>query len=172
MRNKNKGNKIIIDGDVSRVYLSNGEALTIDTEDVSRVSKYTWWYGKTGAKTRPIGEPDNTILLSRFILFGDNHKTDERCADHINHNIFDNRKLNLRPATNQQNLLNQLPRKNGTSKFKGVYWHKYSKKWLASIRCNNLRYYLGVYINEIEAAQEYDRAAKKIHGEFAYLNFK
>lgn len=87
-------------------------------------------------------------------------------VDHINNDRKDNRINNLRVATSQQNNSNKKPRKNSTSKYKGVSWDKESGKWRAA--CN--RKYLGKFHDEKEAARAYNKEAKKQHGEFAYIN--
>jgi len=93
-------------------------------------------------------------------------------ADHINHNTFDNRKANLRPATQTQNNRNRRKFSGqSNSKYKGVYWKKHIKKWVAQIGVNRKVIHLGCFKKEIDAARAYDEGAKKYHGEFASLNF-
>ncbi len=71
------------------------------------------------------------IYMHRLILGLE--RGDKREGDHRNHNTLDNRRSNLRICTQQQNLTNQKPRSNGTSKYKGVTWDKHRKKWYAQI---------------------------------------
>lgn len=57
--------------------------------------------------------------------------------------------------------------------YKGVFDYSYLCKrnpWAAKIRVNTKEIYLGLFKTEKEAALAYNRAAKKHHGEFAYLN--
>ena len=67
---------------------------------------------------------------------------------------------------------NRRPIRDGTSKYKGISWHKLSNKWQAYIRINRKKIHLGVFDNEITAAKAYDKQAKRLFGEFAYLNFE
>jgi hypothetical protein len=97
-------------------------------------------------------------------------------VDHANGNGLDNRKNNLRIATESQNLANAGKRhvrgKPGTSKYKGVCWDKSRSAWSASITVNKKSKHLGRYGNEEEAARAYDSAALAAWGEFARLNFE
>ncbi len=93
-------------------------------------------------------------------------------VDHIDGNGLNNRKSNLRLCTFAQNAHNSRPRRNSSSRYKGVCWHKVKKKWTVSIYKGGKRTYLGYYDDEIEAALAYDRKATELFGEFAYLNFK
>lgn len=92
--------------------------------------------------------------------------TDEQ-VDHINGNGLDNRRGNLRLATGSQNQANRPTTKNNTSGYKGVSWHKKSKKWSARIRVHGKRISLGHYHTPEEAHKVYCAAADKYFGEFA-----
>lgn len=96
---------------------------------------------------------------------------DHLVCDHINHNGIDNRKQNLRNCTKKQNRANSRSLAKSSSKYKGVCWDKSCKKWCAYIKNNDKRTHLGYFEDEAEAARAHDRAAKKIRGEFAALNF-
>jgi len=93
-------------------------------------------------------------------------------VDHINNNGLDNRKANLRIVTHRQNCLNSRPKiKNTTSRYKGVCWEKESKKWRALITHKGRRISIGRFKNEIDAAFAYDKVAKELNGQYAWLNF-
>lgn len=50
----------------------------------------------------------------------------------------------------------------GTSKFKGVCWHKASNKWMARIRINGKRIHIGLFNTELEASKAYKKALGEI----------
>ncbi len=87
-----------------------------------------------------------------------------------NHSTLDNRKTNLRICTQAENMRNRVPRPS-KSKFKGVCWEPREQYWRGRITLNGRSESLGVFDNELEAAQAYDHRAKQLFGEFAYLNF-
>lgn len=91
--------------------------------------------------------------------------------DHLNGDRLDNRLVNLRLATNSQNIANSRSRAGSSSKFLGVARHTQNGNWMASITKDGIQRYLGVFETEEEAAIAYDRAALVLHGEFAHLNF-
>jgi hypothetical protein len=86
-------------------------------------------------------------------------------VDHINGNLLDNRRENLRACTAGENSRNKKMHKNNKTGFKGVYPHR--EKFCAQIRANGVKYRLGAFDSPEEAHAEYVRAAKKLHGEFA-----
>jgi hypothetical protein len=94
-------------------------------------------------------------------------------VDHINRDVRDNRRANLRLATHSENLVNSKKRSDSkTSHFKGVSWFKPMNSWRAHINLNRKQISLGYFDDEIEAAKAYDDAAKEIYGPFANPNFK
>lgn len=162
---RTKGNVITIKRNILYIHLVNHLPTIIDSADYNKVKNYTWHYNKKGPQTNING---STLKLSRFILFGYNCFKEKKMVDHINHNVFDNRKCNLRSATNQENMFNRLPT-NGTSEFKGVTLN--NSRWVSRIVKNKI-INLGSFDTEIEAAKAYDNAAKKLYGNFACLNFR
>ena len=94
-------------------------------------------------------------------------------VDHINHNGLDNRKANLRFATPADNArYARYPKINTSSKYRGVWYNKQTRKWRATIVVNRKRKQIGYFHNEINAARAYDQAAQKYYREFAILNFE
>ena len=92
--------------------------------------------------------------------------------DHIDRNGLNNQKSNLRTCTPQQNQQNCANRNDGkTSTYKGVWRQKQTGRFYASLFVEKgKRLYFGGFTTDREAAIAYNEAAKKYHGEFAYLN--
>jgi hypothetical protein len=116
----------------------------------------------------------DSILLHRLILERkiERKLRNDEYVDHINRDSLDNRRQNIRIATNQQNQQNRrILLKKKTSKFKGVYYDKYHERWCARIVINKKATFLGYFENEVIAAKIYDEAAKRLYGEFCNTNF-
>lgn len=71
--------------------------------------------------------------------------------DHINHIKDDNRIINLREVTHQENCKNRSMRKDNSSGIIGVYWHKRDKKWTPIIIGENKRIHIGRFDDFFEA---------------------
>lgn len=114
-----------------------------------------------------IGYKGRVYKSSRLAWFYVHGEWPPGIVDHINGDRTDDRVSNLRIATHSQNLYNRGAQRNNSSGFKGVYWHKPTRKWRARIMSDGLSRSLGLYDTPEEAHQAYAFAASKLHGEFA-----
>lgn len=155
----------------------------VDDKDFDLLKKYNWHVQYQGSKR---GKKPRAVTTTVFIKKTNSRKmvslhqlliktSKDFVIDHINGDIFDNRRANLRIATRSQNAINRKKPsgRNGkisTSKYKGVCYHKRDKVWQAAICENSKRINLGSFKTEKEAALAYNKAAKKFFKEFANLN--
>ena len=144
----------------------SGYAL-IDDEDFNELSKYKWHlavgYAKCGVQSK--GKWRN-ISMHQVIMSTPKGMD----TDHIDGNRLNNQKANLRICTHAQNNHNSKIPRNNTTGFKGVVFHRNTKKFMAQIAVNKKRIYLGLFSSLKEAALAYNEGAKKYFGEFANLN--
>jgi len=155
-----------------RIYLGEGKFAIVDPGNYFGLNKYNWCLCDNGLQRyarRAFYDPKvgiKTESMHREIM----KPASGRVIDHRNGDGLDNRRDNLRPATHSQNCFNRRKTKSKTSsRFVGVHFHE--NRWRAYIKYSGKRIWLGRFINEIDAARAYDRAAIKYHGEFARLNF-
>ena len=97
-------------------------------------------------------------------------------VDHVDGDTLNNRRSNLRLATRSQNNGNRRKGPKPTSsRFKGVSLHKAKGCrrvfWAAYVTKDRHREFLGLFVEEEAAARAYDKAAARVFGEFALLNF-
>lgn len=157
-----KYNVFEIKGDVSIGYTKSGIAFLIDTEELDKVSKYCWYINAQGYITSRIG--NKIVSLHRFIL----NINDDRIIDHKNRIKTDNRKTNLRVATNQQNNMNRGINRNSTTGVKGVSKSKNEKKYIAYIYKDGRHIHIGTYDTLKEARQARIQKEVELFGEFAF----
>lgn len=155
-----------------KIPLPHGKFALIDDDDFENISQYKWYALKSrntfyAYRQKWMNGKTISTIMHRMILNAPNGYE----VDHINFNGLDNRKCNLRIASRSQNQANRPKTWDGTSKYKGVHWHKLNKRWIVQITIEGKNINCGAYKDEIEAAIAYDRAAIQYFGEFAYLNF-
>jgi hypothetical protein len=89
-------------------------------------------------------------------------------VDHIDNDPLNNRRNNLRLATQAQNNRNAR-RQTGSTGLRGVTYRG-PGRYYARIHHCGVEIHLGVFQTAIEAHEAYKEAARKYHGEFAYIN--
>lgn len=155
--------------------LSRGMVSLIDVEDYEAVVGAGKWYANPSCRTfyarrkRQVRRADGSrawIATTIHTLI-----TGWPLVDHRNGNGLDNRRANLRPATEAQNRTSRRRRLDNTSGYKGVSWHKPSRRWTAVIAVRGRNQHLGSFDSPATAARAYDAAAHVQFGAWARLNF-
>lgn len=132
----------------------------VDSDDFEKININNWYLLKGKATFYAFRDG---VYLHRLIMgFPD------KPIHHINGNGLDNRKANLKILAQSTHRTTSKGR-GKSSKYKGIC--KRGDKWVVSIGTRESQKHLGYYNSEIEAAKVYDFHAKKLYGEFAYLNF-
>ncbi len=144
--------------------LNKGEATLIDPSDAEWLSKFTWHITDKGYARYTA--PNGGVFMHKLIL----NTPKGMVSDHINGDRLDNRRCNLRIVTKHQNSQNRAANKPISSKYKGVGWKIDNNKWQARIRINLKQYHIGLYDSEDEAAEAYNAAALRHHGDHSRLN--
>lgn len=135
----------------------------IDSEDLERCKKVNWYYSKNKDSVYIEGTfKGRKVKLHRYIL----NITDKKILiDHINRNTLDNRKLNLRFATNKENSFNRSIRSDNKSGYQGVDFK--NNKWRGKIKYNGITIHLGYFTNKNEAILNRQLAEKYLFKEFS-----
>jgi len=138
----------------------------VDAADWPKVRGYRWSvHEKKTALYAETKSNGTKMRLHKLLVPGAEQ------VDHEDGNGLNNRRSNLREATNSRNNANKKKGAGSSSRFKGVNWQKHTQKWRAEIRVNGVNYSLGYFTSEEDAARAYDAAALQHFGEFAKVNF-
>jgi hypothetical protein len=126
----------------------------VDPEDFVWLNEYRWGPNYHGYAVRHVGrrsERMRTYYMHREILgVSDDPSV---AVDHINRIRWDNRRSNLRIATNAENAQNRGSLNGATSRFRGVSRTADGKKWFARVTLAGVVHYLGRFEHEEDAAQ-------------------
>lgn len=156
------------------IHLSRGYIVLVDDEDYEFLSSSKWHlsekkYRKYAIRNLPCPRVKGTGYLRsmhRLILSAPKNLQ----VDHIDGNGLNNCRSNLRLCVNKENAMNSRKNTSGSSKYKGVSWHKDNEVWAAYIKINYKLIHLGYFKKEDDAATAYNMAALKNFREFARLN--
>ncbi|MGZ6281704.1 MAG: HNH endonuclease signature motif containing protein [Ktedonobacterales bacterium] len=165
-------NQYRTEGDVTYISLNHGQEAIIDTEDLEKILRYRWGalHSKRSLDGVYYAVAAGPIYMHRLIMDAPNGKQ----VDHRNHNTLDNRKENLRLATNQQNNMHRKEAYS-TSKIgvRGISIHKCKPSGLMyAYRCHCVQCKVAKYFPHsdegLEAAkkfaEEHDKIRKALIG--------
>jgi hypothetical protein len=147
----------------------------VDKEDFEKLMRHTWRAVKKPSgrlkvvtNIRSRDGRNQQISLGQFLLKPPKNKMvyPRRFMDG-----FDYRKSNLIVCTmaERQRILPKS-RNIGTSRYKGVSFDRRSRLWRAAVKVEGQSMSLGYFKLESQAAEAYNRAAKKFFGPDAYQN--
>jgi len=153
-----------------------GNGILVDAKD-QWLLHFKWWIDKSSSKYTSYARCGinrngwrKMILLHRAIM----QPESDQFVDHKNGNGLDNRRSNLRICNRGENNRNVRPTRK-SSRYKGISWRTKDKCWIMQICVpDSKKKRITEVFNknkEVEAAKRYDYHAKRLHKEFAYLNF-
>jgi len=160
---------------VIKVPLTRGLFAIVDDADAALVLPYKWYACPAPRRV--------TWYAARKLNGGRQYMHHVICppppgrgVDHIDGDGLDNRRENLRPATQKEQTRNRRPQGNKmSSPYKGVRWHSRKTRyrngghWEAAITVDGKRIHRSAH-SELEAARLYNDLARQHFGEFAWLN--
>jgi hypothetical protein len=164
-RSKHIGNSYDLSGEYGIGYTSKGEEFWFDLEDYDKIKDYTWYKNSQGY----FCSVDNgkSIRLHRLVM----GYPDKVCdVDHKRHNLFDNRKSELRICRHSDNVHNHIQHKHNTSGESGVYFENYTNKWKVTIKYLNKNISIRRFDNFEDAVRARKQAEEKYFGEYSYDN--
>lgn len=147
--------------DFTEVRVSNRVKALVSNLDAEHLIQFSWYLSSNGYAASRLNIQAKWAYMHRII-----------CGlpsgfeiDHINGNILDNRRENLRTVTRGQQMQSRRKFKNSRSQYKGVSVDR------AGICAYIAGQWIGYFDTEMQAAKAYDREAYRRFGEFAKFNF-
>lgn len=139
--------------------LTQDKFALVDDGDFAELSKHRWYARKDlntyyAQRKEKVGNKWVFVHMHRVIA----GTPDGMKTDHIDGNGLNNQRSNLRIVTHQENMMNMRKRKDNTSGYKNIYWHKREGKWMVMMNYKNKTYYAGDY-KDLEDAKN---ALKKL----------
>lgn len=163
-----KNNEYDLSGEYGIGCTSSGYEFYFDLEDYDKIKEFCWHrhrdgYLRTRVDVYPNGK-NHYELMHRWIL--DIKDTDVE-IDHINGNVYDNRKFNLRVVEGSKNAKNLKLYINNKSGHKGVSFSKRENRWKAYIQNDNQKIHLGTFSVYEDAVKARELAEVKYFGDYS-----
>lgn len=134
----------------------------IDKEDYEKVKDY-YWCSSHGYAVASIREEKSKFARMHRIIMNCGEEENDLVVDHINHDITDNRKMNLRIATDTQNNWNSINSHNT-----GIKFNHNQNVWNVYINYNLQKINLGSFNTYDEAQDIRNRAERIFYEDFQY----
>lgn len=154
------------------LYTVSGHEILVSDKDYKKVSLYRWYLERKKntnyVKTHSLYMGKVRWFYIHQLILGTVACGHKLQIDHKNHNGVDNRRKNIKIVTHSDNIKNRRKHR-GASIYTGVSKHS-NNKWLARININGKQKSIGVFINEIDAAKAYNKAALKTGNKFYMIN--
>ncbi len=151
-----------------QIPLTQKQVALVDKIDFSELNKYKWYAHKKSRifyAMRMVGRRNNRKIIPMHTAIMKTPKGME--VDHKDGNGLNNQRNNLRICSHAENSRNKGKHIDNFSGYKGVCWHKQTKKWIARIMFNNKAFHLVSFLNKEKAYNTYIKACRKYHGDFA-----
>jgi hypothetical protein len=141
----------------------------IDDDDYPVLSRFKWFLHSEGYAFRhaKIDGKVKSVYLQNQIM----EPRAGRLVTFKDKDPLNCQRDNLIEVTVEESRRMARPRKNASSKYKGVSFHKATAKYTAHLHVNGDLVYLGIFPTEEEAAKVYDQKAYDHFGSMAYFNF-
>lgn len=135
----------------------------VDNDDYEKLIKYNW-HLQGGKKPKYLS---NVKLgsIHRFIMKCPKNKV----IDHINGDVLDNRKINLRICSQAENVKNNKMRIDNKSGYKCIFRYRNKKGWFVQIKNNKKTTYIGKIKTLKKAIKIRNKLLIKLHGEYARI---
>ncbi|MCE5220222.1 MAG: hypothetical protein LLF98_02845 [Clostridium sp.] len=160
-RSKVPPNKFEIRENYKIGYTDDNREFYYDVNDAKEVEKYSWYFDRDGYVVARIN--DKGVKLHKFIM-----KTNKK-VDHKNRCKNDNRRHNLRVATNNQNGMNIKIREDNNSGVTGISRSSDDDCWRARITVEGKEIHLGYFDDFQDAVETRQNAELKYFGEYSPL---
>lgn len=152
----------IDDPHVRRMGLTRGFYTVVDSADYDRLGGYTYRLTTWGYVKRHL--PSGKSLSLHREIMGD---PPGLVVDHINGNTLDNRRINLRVCTGEENSRNRKIDSRNKSGHIGLWWNQKKSRWDVFIGVDGKPKRLGSSKDKNVAIAIRKEGEKKYHGEFS-----
>jgi hypothetical protein len=135
-----------------------GKFVKVNDDDFDELNQYRWYANNKGYAYRKT----KILFMHREIM-----KTpDDLTVDHINHDLLDNQRMNLRNCTFGENMSNSRKPCTNNTGHKGVYREGRDGRFRAQMRYCGKRIWIGRFDDVNDAADAYNKLSRELRGEF------